>query len=181
MMKYIIISFWTSLLFISCSTWKQSIVSKGTKNEAIKNAIIDFLHKGKFDKKDTVFSIYLKDIKDNIWGISISEEPNKIAVITENKIDYSYKAFPTNYMEQGGKLFYWKDSTQVISTELIDKLYKMSRVDTAIIGQFFPRRERDDSKKAMHYYFCKNNLLIYKRVYTQIGMGWYEVPELNCK
>lgn len=180
MKKNLIILFVISLFLTGCITWKQGMLSKGTKDEAIKNAIFDFLHKGEFDKSDTVFFIYTKDIKDDILGISISAESNKIAVITENKIDYSYKAFPTSYIEQSGKLFYWKDSTQTESKELINKLFKMNRVDTVIIGQFFPRRERDDSKKAMHYYFCKNNLLIYKRVHTSIGLGWYEVPKLHC-
>lgn len=169
-----------SVLIGGCASWKQAMVSKGTEDEAAKNAIIDFLHTGKLDKKDTVFSISIKTISKDILGISISEESNKIAVITEDNINYSYKAFPTNYIEQNGKLFYWKDTSQKVSTELINKLSKMNRIDTAIIGSYFPRRERDDSKKAMNYYFCKSNLQIYKKVYTKTAMGWYETPKLNC-
>ncbi len=170
-----------SVLFISCTTWKNTMVSTGTDSEGIKNAITDFLHSGKFNKRDTVFSVYLLNINENILGISISEESNKIAVITENNINYNYKAFPTNYIEENGKLFYWKDSTKAISTELVNKLYKMNRIDTAIINSYFPDRKRDDSKKAMHYYFCKKDLRIYEKVYTKIAMGWYGIPKLNCR
>jgi len=172
-----------SVLLMNCSSWKQTMVSKGIPEGAVHNAIIDFLHSGKFDKKDTVFKVRMKNIDQNIIAISIIADPNKINVITDDKINYNYKAFPTNYLERNGKLFYWDDSTQKVSPELISKLYKMNRVDTTIIGKNFnfPHRIYDDSKKAMDYYFCKSNLRIYKKVYSKIAIGWYEPPQLNCE
>jgi outer membrane protein assembly factor BamD (BamD/ComL family) len=50
MKKNLLISFFISLFLTGCNTWKQAMISKGTKDEAIKNAIIDFLHKGEFKK-----------------------------------------------------------------------------------------------------------------------------------
>ena len=67
-------------------------VSKGNQNDAIKNAIIDFLHSDRFIKGDSVFSISTKNISEDILGVSISREGNKISVITQNEIDYNYKA-----------------------------------------------------------------------------------------
>jgi hypothetical protein len=170
-----------SFPFCSHNAWRASMTSSGTENSAVKNAITDFLHTGKFDKKDTVFSIRIRHVSNDILGIGILSDHNKINVITADEVKYSYEAFPTDYVEQGGKLFYWRDSTQPVSRGLIEKLYKMNRVDTAILGRFLPNRERDDSKKSMDYYFCKSNYLIYKKIYTQVAMGWYEAPKLNCK
>jgi hypothetical protein len=169
-----------SALLAGCASWKKAMVSNGAIDDAIKNAITDFLHTGKFARTDTVFSIRAQHIKEGIWGISISRESNKIAVITDDNRNYSYRAFPTGYIEQNGRLFYWQDSTREASAELISKLYRMNRIDTAIVGSFFPVRERDDSKKAMSYYFCQKNLRMYKKVYTSIAMGWHAVPKLNC-
>ena len=57
--------------------------------------------------------------------ITISFRRNRISlIITENEINYSYKAFPTKYFEGNGKLFYWQDSTEKVSPELISKLAK---------------------------------------------------------
>ena len=168
-------------LFESCASWRNTLIEKGDNNAAVQNAINDFLHTEKLYKKDSVYYVRIKIINDAIIGVSIIDDENKIAVITENKIDYSYKAFPTNYFEKNGKLFYWKDSTQKASEELIIKLSKMNRIDTAIINEYFPPRGKvDDSKKGFDYYFCKNNLRKYKKVHSKIAMGWYKIPKLEC-
>lgn len=170
------------LFFISgCATWKKALISEGNKNEAVKNAIIDFLHCNKSINRDSVFSITIKNIGDTILGVSISGVSNKISVITKNEQEYSYQAFPTKYYEQNSKLFYWKDSTEKVPVELISKLSKMNKIDTAIIGTYFPDRVIDESQKAMDYYFCKFNLSKYKKVYTSTAMGWYKPPKVNCK
>lgn len=165
----------------SCSPWKKMQISNGNQNDAIKNAVIDFLYSPKFFKGDSVFIISIKNINEDILAVSIFGARNKIAVITENEIDYSYRGFPTKYFEQDGKLFYWQDSTEKVPIELIDKLSKMNRIDTSIIAKFIPLRTTDDSQKAVDYYFCKYNLKKYKRIYTKIGIGWYDPPKINCK
>ena len=38
----------------------------------------------------------------------------------------------------------------------------------------------NDSDKGADYYFCKNNLSKYKRVVTNIGLGYYKPPKLKC-
>lgn len=179
-LRYFILTLFIGSL-ISCNPWKKTQISKGNQNDAIKNAVIDFLHSKRFMKGDSVFSIRTQNITDDIFGVSIFGVTNNISVITENEINYSYKAFPTKYLEQNGKLFYWIDSTEIVPIELINKLSNMNRIDTAIIRKFLPVRVTDDSKKALDYYFCKSNLKNYKRIYTKIAMGWYDFPKLNCK
>ena len=170
------------ILFLSgCSPWKKVLVAKGNRNDAIKNAVSDFLHTPRFFKKDTVFDVMCQNIDSDILGITILGNPNKVSVITENEIEYSYKAFPTRYVERDGKLFYWNDSTVSTPSDLVKKLSMMNRIDTAILHKYLPPTENDDAKKGVDYYFCKSNLKRYKRVYTRIAMGWYIAPNMNCK
>ena len=167
-------------LLTSCSSWKKTLTSKGNHNDAVKNAITDFLYSRKYVNNDSVFSVRIVNVNDEILGVSILELINKITIYTENGVDYSYKTFPTKYFEHDGKLFIWKDSTERVPPELISKLSRMNRVDTVLIGKFFSGSLSDDSRKATHYYFCKSNLRAYKKLYTSIAMGWYDPPKVKC-
>lgn len=179
-------SYTLKLLFLitileSCSSWKNALIQHGNYNEAINNAITDFVYKNRNEKQDSVFSIHFMDIGDSLWGISISNEVNKIAVITKDEMHYSYKAFPTRYIKKDKRLFYWKDTTQnVTPNELLNKLYAMNRVDTVVVNKLFPERIRDEAQKAIDYYFCKCNLSRYNVIKTRIAMGWYKSPKVNC-
>lgn len=168
-------------LFSSCSTWKEVLVAEGNQNDAIQNAIYDFLHSGKLSKKDSVFSVYTTNINDEILGVSISGDINTLLVVTEDSVEYSYRGFPTKYFEQQGKLFYWDDSTINVTDDLVNALTRYNRVDTMIVNTYIPERIIDHSKEGMHYYFCKDNLLKYKKVKTNVAMGYYNPPNLNCK
>jgi hypothetical protein len=168
-------------LLESRTSWKDAMVAKGDRNDAIKNAIIDFTHARRFYRKDTVFDFLIKDINDDVLAITILGERNKVAVITENEVDYSYKAFPTRYVERDGKMFYWHDSTVNTPPELITKLSKMTRIDTAIIGKYLPQTWNVDYERNVTYYFCKSDLKRYKRVYTRNPRAWFEAPEIICR
>lgn len=39
----------------------------------------------------------------------------------------------------------------------------------------------NDAQKAAHYYFCRSSRLLYKRVITAKGIGYYQPPALNCR
>jgi hypothetical protein len=181
MKKYSLISLiFTIVLIESCSAQNIKIINPVSYNDAIITAIDNFLQAKKYTKSDTVFIVSIRNVDDNLLGIGISAQRNRIAVFTENEIDYSYRNFPTNYLERDKKLFYWKDSTRSMSTELINKLRSMNLVDTAIANKYFPERIVDESQKAMHFYFCKSNLKKFKKVYTRTAMGWYEPPKNVC-
>jgi len=171
------------LIFIleSCSSWKNTLIHHGNYNDAINNAITDFVYKNRNSKQDSVFSIHFIDIGDSLWGISISKEVNKIAVITKDELHYSYKAFPTRFIEKNKLLFYWKDTIQsVIPKKLLNKLYAINRVDTVVVNKLMPERITDDEHKAVDYYFCKCNLLKYSIVKTRTAMRWYKSPKMDC-
>jgi hypothetical protein len=175
-----LIVFMLCYLFENCKTVKDLQQSKGDRNDAVKNAIFDYIDSKVFNKNDSVFFIRVMDINSDILGIVISAQKNKISVIKEKDSILSYRLFPTRYFEQSGKLFLWTDSTQKTPVDLIDKLKSLNRIDTAIIGKYYPKKIVDDAQKAMNYFFCKNNLKKYKKVYTSIAMGWYTPPEIKC-
>lgn len=168
----------------SCAPWKDIMVTEGNQNDAIKNAIHDFLHTSKFSKKDSIFSIYFENVNDNVLGVSIGAEENKLLPSSDNKIGTNHPYFPTRYIEQEGKLFYWYDSTHVITNDLVSILSKYNQIDSLNVNGFVGIPETssliDESKKGVHYYFCKNDLLKYKKVVTNKALGYYEPPKLEC-
>lgn len=160
------LAFWglTVLTFLSCNTSKKISSSKRGINDAVQSAIVDFLHaKKSIAKKDSVFSVYIEDINEDILGIGISAERDKVSLFTKNEVDYDYRFFPTRFYEHQDKLFYWKDPTVNVSNEIIKKLYEMNRVDTTIYQKLFPHRTINERQIVAHYYFCKKDLTRYRK------------------
>ncbi|WKN43948.1 hypothetical protein [Tunicatimonas pelagia] len=168
-------------LFGSCSSWKEVMVADGNQNDAIQNAIYDFLHSDKLSKKDSVFYIYTKDINPEVLGVNIFGTYDKVLVSTEDSVTFSYSGFPTGHFESKEKLFYWHDSTKTVSNDLISTLTKYNLIDTMVVNAYIPESTIDHSRKGVDYYFCKNNLLKYKKVRTREAMGYYDPPALNCE
>jgi hypothetical protein len=166
-------------LLVSCATWKATLVSKGGNDDAIQNAICDFLYSSPLSKDDTVFSIFIKEHNEDVLGISIYGSVQKPLVVKDgNTINYS--GLPTRYIESKGKLFYWDDSTRTVTPEVINIFKKYNHIDTAFLNVYIPIHI-NDAKKGEDYYFCRNNLLKYKKVRTRMAMGYYEPPKLRCK
>ncbi len=175
---YIIISIF---LLGSCSSLKDVMVAEGNWNDAIKNAIYDFSHSGVKNKEDSVFYVYAKNINPEVLGINIIGTYDKVLVSTEDGITFSYDGFPTGYFEYESKLFYWHDSTRTITKDLISVFTKYNLIDTMIVNAYIPESTIDHSKKGIDYYFCKDNLIRYKKVKTNKALGYYDPPKLNCE
>jgi hypothetical protein len=181
MKKNWITYFLTVATLVGCSGWKKTLISQGDKDDAIKNAITDFLHSRKYAKRDSIFSVRIVNLGENIIGVSLFGQINKLKIYTKNEVDYSYDNFPSDYLVQNGKLFFWRDSTKKASDKLINMMSKMKLIDTVIVGKFGFNSQTDDSKKGVDYYFCKSNLKIYRRVYTTYAMGYYDAPKIDCE
>jgi hypothetical protein len=159
------------------------MATKGNQNDAVHNAIIDFLNSGGTSlKRDNVFSVGIEDIGDTIIGVSIFGDVNKLVPTSKNKIGTSQPGFPTRYFEREGKLFYWYDPDHPITTDLIAILSMYKHIDSLNVNGFvgIPSQTIDESKKATDYFFCKCDLQKYKRIRTSIAMGYYKPPELEC-
>ncbi len=172
---------WIIIILIlgGCSSWKNMLVSSGNTNDAIQNAIINFLYSEKnLANEDSVFSVYVENINSDILGVGISRY-SKSTVFTKNEIDYDYSSFPTKYYESKDKLFFWKDSTTNISQEIITKLYSMNKVDTAIyLKLFHPMHYHNEFQKELVYYFCRQNLLQYKKTFSNKSIK--DNPKMKC-
>lgn len=185
----------------SCSPFKMNLIKKGNQDEAIHNAILDFSNSSRLYKRDSVFlvSAYDKVCKmilvklndgNSTWNkgeidegkiaVSIIASYNKF-LLTEDIGIGSKGILPSRYIEQDGKLFYWWDDDYPLTEEALTVFNKYSLLQNDEDGWIkFPEITVSEAKKGVDYYFCKNNLSKYKRVITNIGIGYYDPPKLNC-
>jgi len=190
------------MLLIGCSSMKKTGTPIGANLQevAINIAIQDFSTKCNLFKKDSVFGVSFED--------SVFSEPTLIQVDREKYKDrrthqwerghfldgivsveigssyYQYyyseetkSKLPTKYVIKDGKLFYWWDENYTVTEGMIAILWRYNVLQKDCI---IPDFSSDDSQKGADYYFCKNDLSKYKRVVTNIGLGYYKPPKLKC-
>ena len=173
--KYILII----LLFFAVSSTGKSTSVPNKYDDYISVAIHDFAKKSPLFKRDTVFSVRVMEISDEIIGIIIYGATGKAAVVRKGEyIDQS--TLPSRYMEINGKLFLWRDKDIAVKQDVITILKKYNHIDTAILGVYYPAYNIDELKKGEDYYFCKHNIQKFKKVRTNKVMGKYPIPNLNC-
>lgn len=167
----------------------------------IKIAIQDFSTKCNLFKKDSVFSVFFHDSvfsKPTLIPVNNGEykdgrthqwkKGNLIDGIVSVEIgsndgyqlyysEQTKSKLPTRYIIKDGKLFYWWDKNNIVTEEIIAVLWRYNMLQTYSI---IPDFSIDDSQKGAHYYFCKNDLLKYNRVVTNIGLEHYKPPKLTC-
>jgi hypothetical protein len=168
------------LLFASCSTWRGALVSNGNLDDAINNTIADFLHTTKQRKTDTIFGIKITNINEKIV-IGIGKADNKIYPRKENEIGTFDKVFPTRYTIKNGLLFYWSDTTQAITQEIISVLEEYNHIVFNWQDEYnLPPLVINDEAEGFVYYFCKNNLKNYKKKKANNLGQRYIIPKLIC-
>ncbi|WP_455584677.1 hypothetical protein [Bacteroides sp.] len=192
-----------ALLFVfGCSSPQKSMITtrENLRETAIHNAIGDFSSNCRLFKEDSVFSVNFKDsvfhkstlvqVDKRIYGDKRTHEWKRGALcdgivgVEIGASDYLFyyseetkETLPSRYVIKDGKLFYWWDGSCPVTEEIITILYKYNRLQTNLI---IPEFSNDDNQKGVDYYFCKNNVSKYKRIITNIGMGYYEPPKLKC-
>lgn len=175
MKRYFLILPFTLLIY-SCSGWKKGLVGKGNNEIAFKNAIIDFCNTSSLVSKDKVFNLYSKEYNSGIVGVSIIGNSNKIYVVNgspEGRIK-------DQYIEYKGKLFCWYDDEKGRDPNIIKKLSDYKVIDSVKVLTEDMGYIRDDAKKGLNYYFCKDNLQIYKKEESSIALPREIKFDLNC-
>lgn len=172
------------LLLSACSISRNISVIRGGENEAIEIAINDFLKSCYLRKYDNVFFVILYNENPNYLGVTIyGVDWEKIFVTPNTKIGEK-STFPTRYIEKGGKLFYWDDSTKVLTAEMVSVLSRYDHIDSTYYNKGFNGEiimySGDEKKRGANYYFCRNNFAKYKRVITSRAIGGHETPKLKC-
>lgn len=193
------------VILFGCSPMKNGMMKAGedVKSVAIHNAILDFSQSCNLYKKDTVFSINFKDsvfnkavliqvddrtmqwkrgsLCNGILSVGISADSDYKFLFTTNIKVGNITHLPSRHIVKDGKLFYWYDDSYPLTQEMLDILWKYNLLlDDEDGWIIIPDNPIDDSQKGAHYYFCKSDLSEYKRVITNIGMGFYPLPKLNC-
>lgn len=177
------------MIFEGCTSVKNTFAKSGNyQDDAIQIAILDFSKTRKLFKKDAVFSVELVGLSknDNVMIVRIGKNNRKLLLTKDTKIGSTGK-LPARYFEKEGKLFFWWDDSYPLTKEAfaIYKKYNLLQDDEngrIAIADFII----DDAQKGVHYYFCKNDVsfykrVIYKRVITNRGVGYYTPPDIKCK
>ncbi len=169
---------------MACSPVKMTLVEKGGANEAIENAIADFTNLQKVNNgRNRIYNVSVKNLSNGLIGVSILDySEGKVYLTESDSIGSNRPFFPTKYKEVNKRLFYWYDSKSFVSKDILEKLTQLHHVDSSYYHN--PNNlslSFNDSQKAMHYYFCPNDLTRYSRVESNIALGYGKIPKLNCK
>jgi len=187
-----------SILNLSCSSYRKNIIADGDKNQAIKNAIIDFSNTSRLYRKHKVFEVELIDTlyrkvlekideRNSRWingkpyegiiAVNISAMTNEFTYLLSDSIGVGKEYLPSRYIEQDGKLFFWKDYEYDVNEKTVEilKKYKVTRKD-----YLNPIFVIDESQKAVGYFICRDNFTKYKKVTTNTAIGYYDAPNVEC-
>ena len=166
---------------------------------AIYEAITDFADNCRLFKQDSIFYITTLDtlkhytlqrnqgtlewicdsIYANLFVINIIPSINKLFYFPDAVVGSKGK-LPSRYVIVKGKLFYWDDDDYPLTEETLSVLKKYDALTDMIHDRVLPETVLDESKKSIHYYFCRNNLLKYKRAASSKSAGYYRPPKLKC-
>ena len=166
---------------------------------AIYEAITDFADNCRLFKQDSIFYITTLDtlkhytlqrnqgtlewicdsIYANLFVINIIPSINKLFYFPDAVVGSKGK-LPSRYVIVKGKLFYWDDDDYPLTEETLSVLKKYDALTDMIHDRVLPETVLDESKKSIHYYFCRNNLLKHKRAVSSKSAGYYRPPKLKC-
>ena len=187
----------------SCASRRVMIPNEANTIEiAVNKAISDFADSCYLFDQDSVFHVSDEDtlrywtyrpgqgkmmerVCDSIYtdllGVVIFGSVNKITYFSDATIGSKGK-LPSRYAIVRGKLFYWDDDSYPFTEEM---LYVLTRYNvlTSVVYRNNPMMVSvtiDDSKKAADYFFCKKNPAKYVRVITNVALGYYKPPTIDC-
>ncbi len=168
------------IVMVNCKPFKESMVKNGGEDGAINNAILDFTSTSNLLKLDSIFSITVEKINNEIICVSILGVNHKLLMNSKVKVGINTH-LPSRYKEIKGRLFYWQDNRYPFSDSAfsIFKRYNILVIDKDDSVKFIDYPV-NDSKKGVHYFFCKNNLGMYKKVTTSVGRSTAVLPNLKC-
>lgn len=169
------------LILCSCATskWKNALMSSGTLDDAVNNAVTDFMHTSKFVDADSTFVVVAYTGGGPILvGISPAyriyppERADSGLVTCDKKVI-------NKYASTVGKNFYWWDTTQLITPELIDVFRRFGDIDFSWREDYFivpPGVNKGETFEV--YLFCRDNFRDYKK--TKARKANREIMKFKC-
>jgi len=112
----------------------------------------------------------------HIWGVFTE-------LIEDEKLISSYEV--KDELKDKDLVEWAKDNKTLfypLTKEMLAVLWKFDLLcdDTEGLIQM-PEFTTDNRLKGAHYYFCRNDLSRFRRVITNIGLGFYRPPRLRCR
>jgi hypothetical protein len=147
-------------------------------------SLYDTLHRvalkkiGKGNYKSVIGQAYPK-----IIAVETGSTPFKFFLDTTIKMDVQNKKIPSRFFEKDGRVFLWSDKYYPLTdsaVKVLDKFHLIVRKRKNDLDKLWDF-ETDDSKQGTDYYFCRSNLSVYKRVITNVAIGYYNPPHITCK
>ncbi len=180
-----------TILVCGCAApWKAELVESGTREDVIRNAIIDFMNtrssKRASDTVDAYKIFYASDDKFiHVPGLIIidifPQFKREVYPYPWDTVGHLNADIPTQFVKYGGKVFIWRDPSVPVTQELLNMMNEYDLIDTnwrdeeynIPLGmtdsdwksdQFYPSPAgpRDDIE-AVSYFICDNNFKKYKK------------------
>ena len=98
--------FLISFSLLGCTTYKSTLIKSGSRDELIKNAILDFSKTTQIYKKNTVFSIVNSDLNNDVIVLRIGVNSMNI-LFNKDSIGKISNTIPSRFFEEEGKLFFF--------------------------------------------------------------------------
>jgi hypothetical protein len=132
-------------------------------------------------------SINIKSVRGKAYpeiiAVNIVSTPFKFLFDTTARMDMQNRVIPTRVIEKDGRLFIWNDDHYTLTDstlKILNKFHLVERGTKRDLDRFLIFGT-DDSKRGATYYFCRSNLSVYKRVITNVAIGYYNPPHITCK
>lgn len=168
------------LVLCGCVTskWKTTLVSSGSLDDAINNAVTDFIHTSRLSKQDSMFSVDMYDMGSKMFRVGIIQAShNKIYTTVESEFEWvKDNTIPNSYTIRDGKLFYWQNPNKQLGQEIIEILKRYNQID-------FSWRKKYDTPPSMiyeriefvNYYFDKDDYRVYRK--QKNGQNSYRITK----
>lgn len=115
-------------------------------------------------------------------AINIFPNVEKILLSADVKVGLKGKIVPSRFIEVNDKLYLLWDPDYPLTQELLDVLGKYHLLQDDEGGILtHPDEVAIHSHKSVDYYYCKDSLYWYKRVFINKTIGDYEPPPLKCR
>lgn len=162
------------MLIMACRT---NNIHTNYNSYAFKDKAINEFIKTNLFKKDKVFNVDSLLLKSDIVYIGINETTFKV-LASENEIEKIPECIEIN-----NSLFIQRWKTNKFDVKRSIRLLKKYGVlvDDTDENFFSFNVEVDDTKKELAVFFCKDNNAVFKKIKTNIGIGYYDIPNLKCK
>lgn len=160
------------LLSISCRPFKKASIITEDNTDPIQIAISDFSRNCRLYKKSDVFYVGKRNVanKGDILIVSVIKNSTKLLLTAETIVGSKGKIASKYFVSPQKKLFYWWDKDYPLTKAALAIFGKYNLLQDDVGGEIILADNYiDEKQQSAIYYFCKNNLAIFKRIEQMMG------------